>query len=147
MYIPLFLCLQWILFILVNMCSLPEELSLQLSWSDKNNFSNLFCRKLKSLQTIFSLVQNFLNCSPQAGWTKNALSTEAHFAILFTLVLTMAPTLVGLWSCGHPVQKSLTHSPLTEQTRTNMSQPGQKPVTPIGNEQHVLEALWSRIDI
>ena len=35
----------------------------------------------------------------------------------------------------------------SEQTRTNMSQPGRRPVTAIGNERHVLQTLWSRKDI
>ena len=35
----------------------------------------------------------------------------------------MAPTLVGPWSCGHPVGTSLTDH-FIEQTKTNMSKPG-----------------------
>ena len=31
---------------------------------------------------------------------------------------------------------------LTEQTRTNMSQPRQRPGTAVGDERHVLETLW-----
>ena len=34
-----------------------------------------------------------------------------------------------------------------EQTRTNMSQPGQRPGTAVGDEQHVLQLWWSRKDI
>ena len=41
----------------------------------------------------------------------------------------------------------VTQSPLTEQKRTNMSQPSQRPGTAVGNEQHVLQALCSRKDI
>ena len=58
----------------------------------------------------------------------------------------MALTLVGPWSCGHPVGGSLSNH-LTEQTRTNMSQPGRRPGTAVGDEQHVLQALWSRKNI
>ena len=36
---------------------------------------------------------------------------------------------------------------LTEQTRTNMSQPGRRRGTAVGDERHVLQALWSRKDI
>ena len=36
---------------------------------------------------------------------------------------------------------------LKEQTRTNMSQPGRRPGTAVGDEWHVLQALWSRKDI
>ena len=45
---------------------------------------------------------------------------------------------VGIW-----LTDSLTHH-LTEQTRTNMSQPGRRTGTVVGNEQHVLQALWSK---
>ena len=55
------------------------------------------------------------------------------------------PALVGPWSCGHPIQEVTDH--LTEQTRTNMSQPVQSPGTAVGNERHVLQALWSRKNI
>ena len=61
-------------------------------------------------------------------------------------VFTMALTLVGLWSCGHPVGGSLSNR-LTEQTRTNMSQPGRRPGIAVGDEQHFLQALWSSKDI
>ena len=33
---------------------------------------------------------------------------------------------------------------LTKQTRTNMSQPGRRPGTAVGDERHVLQTLWSR---
>ena len=59
-------------------------------------------------------------------------------------LFTMAPTIVGPWSCGHLVGGSLTDLHFIEQTRTNMSQPGQRPGTPVGDEWHVLQALWSR---
>ena len=55
---------------------------------------------------------------------------------------TMAPTLVGPWSCGHPVG-SLTDC-FIEQTRTNMFQAGRWPGTAVGDERHVLQALWIR---
>ena len=42
---------------------------------------------------------------------------------------------------------TVTHSYLTEQTRTNMSQSGRRPGTAVGDELHVLQALWSRKDI
>ena len=35
----------------------------------------------------------------------------------------------------------------TEQTRTNMSQPGRRPGTAVGDERNVLQALWSKRDI
>ena len=41
-----------------------------------------------------------------------------YIYILFTIALT----LVGPWSCGHPVRGSLTDH-FIEQTRTNMPQP------------------------
>ena len=59
------------------------------------------------------------------------------------LVFTMAPTLVEPWLYSHPFRTSLTDH-LTEQMRTNMSQPGQRPGTAVGDERHVLQALWSR---
>ena len=49
-------------------------------------------------------------------WTKPYL---LHFNIY---IFTMAPTLVGPWSCGHPLRGSVVRQYLTEQTRTNMSQ-------------------------
>ena len=58
----------------------------------------------------------------------------------------MAPTLVGPWSYGHPVGASLTDR-FIEQTGTNMFQPGRRPGTAVGDEWHVLQALWSRKDI
>ena len=51
---------------------------------------------------------------------KNSLVTCNALLLLFT----MAPTLVGPRSCDHPFRTSLTDTYLTEQTRTNMSQPG-----------------------
>ena len=36
---------------------------------------------------------------------------------------------------------------IIEQTRTNMSQPGRRLGTHVGNECHVLQALWSRKDV
>ena len=51
-----------------------------------------------------------------------------------------ALTLVGPCSYGHPL--GIRHQ--TEQTRTNMSQPFQRPGTTVDNEWHVLQALWSR---
>ena len=41
---------------------------------------------------------------------------------------------------------NVSQSPLTEQTRTNMSEPGRRPGT-VGNEQHFLQALCSRKNI
>ena len=46
-------------------------------------------------------------------------------------------------SCGHPAEGWL-NDHLTEQARTNMSQTGRRPGIAVGNEQHVLKALWSR---
>ena len=64
-----------------------------------------------------------------------------HLLSLFT----MAPTLVGPWSCGHPFGGSLSHH-LTEQTRTNMSQPGRRPCTAVGDERvHILQTGWTNM--
>ena len=49
------------------------------------------------------------------GWVMYIISDQ------YCSLFTMAPTLVGPWSCGHPGGGSLTHSYLTEKTRTNMS--------------------------
>ena len=62
------------------------------------------------------------------------------------MLFTIASTLVGPWSSRHPFRGWLIHH-ITEQTRTNMFQPGRRPGTSIGDEQHFLQALWSRKDI
>ena len=64
------------------------------------------------------------------------------YIFLYSL-FTMALTLVGPWLCGHPFRTLLTDH-LTEQTRKNMSQPGPRLGTTVGDERHVLQALWSR---
>ena len=46
---------------------------------------------------------------------------------------------------GPPIQGISNH--ITEQTRTNMSQPSRGPGTVLGDEQHFLQALWSKKDI
>ena len=46
-----------------------------------------------------------------------------------------------------PSIRGVTDSPLTEQTRTNMSQPGRRPGTAVGYEWHILQTLWNRKDI
>ena len=45
-----------------------------------------------------------------------------------------------------PHIQGVTHWPFIEQTRTYMSQPVQRPGTTVGNERHVLQALWSKKD-
>ena len=41
----------------------------------------------------------------------------------------------------------VTHAHFIEQTRTIMFQTGQRPGTTVGDEWHILKALWSRKDI
>ena len=65
----------------------------------------------------------------------NFISPWTNFALY--LIFTMALTLAGPWSCGHPVGRSLTDH-FIEQTRTNMSKPGQRPATAVGDECHFM---------
>ena len=84
---------------------------------------------------------------------------QIYLQFLFSVKST---TCVGLGTCFYhgldvnwamvmwPPCWRVTHSltdHFNEQTRTNMSQPGRRLGTAIGDERHVLQTLWSMKDI
>ena len=75
--------------------------------------------------------------SSNLNWLSEALQTKTDFL----------PWLRRELGQGHVSTHWGGDAHLTERTKTNMSHPGRRPGTVVGDEQHVLQALWSRKDI
>ena len=120
----------------------------------------LFGIKQKNIMIFLEWLLFFICSNKNPAYGRHWLSQRVQIKILFQKQMWdwirtpstfyHGPDVSRARSSRHPVgiwlTDSLTHH-LTEQTRTNMSQPGRRPGTAVGNEQHVLQALWSRKEI
>ena len=119
---------------------------------------------LTGVHTLFLLPISYLQDPPEVCLLKAVPHlSHARTADAVDLSHHFLSTMSALQPCffyhGHDVSQAMvmwppcwrvTHSlteNLMEQTRTNMSQPGQRPGIAVGNGRHVLQALWSRKDI